>query len=470
MKVTLLFTQTGMDNINFGSQKFRDKNIGVIPPVSLLNVAAILESVGVEVSIIDVDAEALSYPQILERISQFSPDLIGFTISTYNFQEVLTWIKKIKEDTQTPIIIGGPHVSIYPVECMSHKEIDYAIIGEAELPLPEFVKAFQNGKNFDGIQSLAYRVKGELRIDKTLRTVDDINSIPLYARHLIKNERYSNILTRRKNFTAMLSSRGCPYLCTFCDQKNPPYRYRSPESFVSEIKENYEKHNIREFDIYDSTFTANRKRVIEICKLIVEQGLDVGWTIRSRVDSVNEKVIHALKEAGCHTIFYGIESSNPEILKLMEKRIEIDRIRYIVGYTKDAGIDTLGFFMFGYPGETRETVEDSIKFSLELPLDYAQYSILGPMPKTEIYSYYRERGMEDFWAENTLDPDNNKLLELKDVSLSRDEIQEYVDIANRKFYGRPKNIIHKLKNVRSFDNFMRLSSGGISVVKNWIGI
>jgi radical SAM superfamily enzyme YgiQ (UPF0313 family) len=301
MKVSLLFTETGLENINYKSMKFRDKNLGIIPPVSLLNVAAIFESVGVEVQIIDVDAENLNYSQVVASLAQFSPDLIGFTLSTYNFKDVLDWIVKIKEDTQTPIIIGGPHVSIYPAECMSHKEIDYAIVGEAELPLPEFVKAFQNGKNFEGIKSVGYKKNGEVFVDETLQTAEDIDSIPLYARHLIKNENYSNILTRRKNFTAMLSSRGCPYLCTFCDQKNPPYRYRSPQSFVDEIRENWEKHGIQEFDIYDSTFTANRKRVIEICELIVKEGLDVSWTIRSRVDSVSEKVLRHMKEAGCHT-------------------------------------------------------------------------------------------------------------------------------------------------------------------------
>ena len=470
MKVSLLFTQTGMDNANFGVQKFRDQNIGIIPPVSLLNVASILEKIDVEVSIIDVDAENLSYPKVLRRISEFSPDLIGFSISTYNFQEVLGWIKRVKEDTHTPIIAGGPHVTIYSEEVMSHKFIDYGIIGEAELPLPEFIKAFRKDKNFKGIKSVAYRENGELFIDKTRQFIDDIEGIT-YARHLIANERYSNILTRRRNFTAMLSARGCPYRCTFCDLKNPPYRHRSAANFVNEIRENLETHNIREFDIYDSTFTANRKRVLEICALIVEQGLDVGWTIRSRVDSVNEEMIHALKNAGCHTIFYGVESSNPEILKVMKKNIEISRIKHIVNYTKNVvGIDTLGYFLFGYPGETKKTIEETIEFALELPLDYAQFGVLIPFPETEIYDYYLERGMGDFWKENTLNPDNDRVIELVDVTLSRAEMDEYCIIANRKFYSRPKNILHKLKNVRSLDNFMRLSRGGVSVFRNLVGI
>jgi radical SAM superfamily enzyme YgiQ (UPF0313 family) len=146
------------------------------------------------------------------------------------------------------------------------------------------------------------------------------------------------------------------------------------------------------------------------------------------------------------------------------------KVRHIVNYTKEVGIDTLGYFMLGYPGETTETIEDTINFSLELPLDYAQFSVLVPLPKTEIYEYYRERGMGDFWRENTLNPSNDKLLELMDCSLTRKEVVEYASIANRRFYARPKNIIHKLKNVRSLENFMRLSRGGISVVRDWVGV
>jgi len=465
MRVSLIFTKNEL-NANFDFGKFRDDHVGFIPPLSTLTVAGILEREGVEVQIIDVNAERLSYSQALEKVSEFSPDFLGFSLSTYSFRVLLQWIRKFKEDTQLPVVVGGPHVHLYPEETMTHPEIDYCIVGEAEIPLPQFLKAFQNGKNFEGIKSVGYRKDGKVYIDNTRQTVDDLDALPLPSRHLIDNELYSNILTRKKNFTAMLSSRGCPYLCTFCDQKIPPYRARTPEGFVSEIKHNLIHHNIREFDIYDSTFTANRKRVIEISEEIKKNNLDVGFTIRSRVDSVNEKVLDSLKEAGCHTIFYGIESSDPDILKLMKKDITLDRIRHIIHYTKSIGIDALGYFFFGYPGETRKSLEKTIDFALELPLDYAQFAVLIPFPETEIYDYYLERGMPDFWSWNTLHPDKEEKVDLIETELNREEMEKYVEIANRKFYMRPRIIFHQMSKVRSLENATRLSKGAYSLFKS----
>ncbi|MBU2103022.1 MAG: B12-binding domain-containing radical SAM protein, partial [Candidatus Omnitrophica bacterium] len=346
-------------------------------------------------------------------------------------------------------------------------EIDYLIIGEAEIPLPEFIRAFQEkDKKFNGIKSIGYRQDGRVFIDKTRQFVKDIDSIPLPARHLIKNELYANILTRKKNFTAMLSSRGCPYQCAFCDQKIPLYRVRSARNFVDEIKYNYERFGIREFDIYDSTFTANRKRVIDICDLIKEEKIDISWTIRSRIDSVNESVLDALKSSGCHTIMYGIESSDPKILERMRKGISTDLVRKIVSYTKKIGMDTLGFFMFGFPGETKETIEKTIQFSLELPLDYVQYSVLVPFADTEIYEYYMDHGLGDYWSRYTLDPAQEHKIELIEIGLSRNEIAKYVSMAYRKFYFRPRIILRRAMNIRSASELKRLSRGACGLLKN----
>ncbi|MCM8775861.1 MAG: B12-binding domain-containing radical SAM protein [Candidatus Omnitrophica bacterium] len=465
MKVSLIFTPNVL-NPNFSELSFRDDSIGFIPPLSLLSVASILEKEGVRVQIVDMDAEKLSYRDTLDRLAGFSPDLLGFTLSTYSFHPILKWIKKFKEDTSLPIIVGGAHAALYPVETLSHPEIDYLIVGEAEIPLPQFIRAFADNRKLDAIKSVGYRENGRVIVDRTRQFVPDIDSIPYPARHLIRNELYTNILSRRKNFTAMLSTRGCPYRCTFCDQKTPVYRTRSASSFVQEIKYNYEHFNIREFDIYDSTFTANRLRVIQVCELIQAEGLDVSWTIRSRVDSVNEEMLGALKAAGCHTVMYGVESSNPEILKRMKKNIAPDKVRHILRYTSELGINTLGFFMFGYPGETRQTIEDTIRFSLELPLDYVQYTILLPFPDTEIYEYYMQNGLGDFWARYTLDPTAEQIIELIGTDVRRAEVSEYVSRAYRQFYFRPRIIWKRAWGLRSARELKRLSKGAYGILKN----
>ena len=467
MKVSLIFTTNEL-NPNFSDLSFRDESIGYIPPLSLLYVAAILEKAGVEVQLIDMDAECLSYNQALQEVNHFSPDLLGFTLSTYSFHPILKWIKQFKSDTGIPVIVGGAHVALYPKETMTHKDIDYLIIGEAEIPLPQFIHALRDGKSLEGIKSIGFRKNGEVCIDQTRQSIGNIDDIPYPARHLIKNELYKNILTKRKNFTAMLSTRGCPYRCTFCDQKTPKFRMRSAESFFQEIEYAYEHFQIREFDIYDSTFTANKKRVHKICELISQSGLDVGWTIRSRVDSVDEDLLKALKGAGCHAIMYGVESADRGILKRMNKDISPERITRIISFTKKIGIEMLGFFMFGFPGETHETIKKTIQFSLDLPLDYAQYTVLLPFPDTEIYEYYRKHGMGDYWSEYTLDPENEKIVELVGTEITRKEASNYLSVAYRKFYFRPRIIIRRALELRSLEEFLRLSRGAYGILKGFL--
>ena len=281
MKISLIFTPSEL-NRNFSECRNRDKHMGHIPPSSLLSVAAVLEKEGVEVQLIDMVAEGLSYEDTLRRIKEFSPVMLGFTLATYGFHSVMDWIKKFKKDTQLPILAGGAHAIIYPDETMTHPDIDYLILGEADYPLPKFINCFKNGLNFDGMKSFGYRKNGQVIIDKAIENIKDIDNVPFPSLHLIKNELYGSILSQRKNYTALMSSRGCPYRCTFCDQKKIPYRMRSPKSFVEEVKRNYTQFGIKDFDVWDSTFTANKKRVMEICELLEKEKMNINWYIRAR--------------------------------------------------------------------------------------------------------------------------------------------------------------------------------------------
>jgi anaerobic magnesium-protoporphyrin IX monomethyl ester cyclase len=215
-----------------------------------------------------------------------------------------------------------------------------------------------------------------------------------------------------------------------------------------------------------TTFTVDRKRVIEICDEIRRRKLDVGFTVRSRVDVMDTTMIDSLKSAGCHTILYGIESSNPDILKMMNKGISPELVVETVRYTKKSGIDTLGFFLFGFPGETRETIKDTVRFALALPLDYALFSILLPMPDTEVYRYYQERGLGDFWAEYTLDESKPGMIEFVDTEVSRAETEAYALAAYKRFYFRPRIVWNRLRKLRSFGEFRRMLGGAVGILTN----
>ncbi len=463
MKLTLIFVPPRINN-NFEATRFRDQNIGYIPPLNLVLVASLFRKEHCEVQVIDVDAERLNLNEVVDKIEEFGSTMIGFSLSTYNFDSMIAWIREIRKKVSLPILAGGPQLAIYPAETMSHQEIDYGIIGEAENVIPKFVQFCNDQCDSSDVPSLAYRESGQVVINERCEPVENLDDIPFPSRDLLNNQLYSNVLTRKKNFTALLSSRGCPYRCTFCDQKETKYRYRSAGNVFNEIKINFEKYGVREFDVYDSTFTANKKRVKELCKMLIKHKMPINWTIRSRVDSVDNEMLKLLKQAGCHTIFYGIESSDPEILKMMKKSISVSRIKETIDETKKLGISTLGYFLFGYPGETRATAEATLEFSLELNLDYAQYSVLVPMPRTEIYEFYLKHTGIDYWAEFTKNPDTPITIPLINSELTKEELDEYALRAYKKFYLRPRIIINKLKNLQNFDNISRLVRGSIELL------
>lgn len=465
MKICLIFTPNLL-NPNFRELAFRDDNIGFVPPLSLLTVAALLEKEHVTVELIDMEAEQLSFADVLERLKLFSPDMLGFTLTTTSFRPALAWIERFKTSTGLPVLVGGDHVRLYPHETMTHDAIDYCIVGEAELPLPEFIQTLRTGSSLEGIKSIGYKKNGSIFIDRTMRIINDIDSVPFPARHLIKNELYQNILANRKNFTAMMSARGCPFNCAFCNANHQKYRARTADNFVDEIEFNLLHHNIQYFDIYDSTFTTDKARVFAICAEIVRRKLDVSFSVRSRVDVVSREMIAALKNAGCHAIMYGIESSNQEILRRMNKGISPQQVMDTVSYTKQHDIEVLGFFMFGFPGETRQTMVETTRFALELPLDYAQFTTLLPFPETEIYSYYMEHGLEDYWSKYTINPSIDCLIELVGTGVTRQEVSEYVSLAYRKFYFRPRIVWNRLKKLNSLNELRNLCGGAIGILKS----
>lgn len=433
----------------------QEKNGGLIAPLSLLYVAAVVEESGHEVALIDVAADKLTINQVVEKIKAYSPDLLGFTMTTYMFHQTLSWIKEIKKRTHVPILIGGQHLGIYPKETMTHKEIDYAIMGEAEINLPNFLEALKKKKTLRNISGLAFRQKGKVIFNSHQNKFMDIDKIPFPARQLLDMSKYHTFLSRRKNFTPLITSRGCPFHCIFCDLKKDNWRMRSPQGVVDEIEECYRKFSVREIYFYDSSFTANKKRVLEICREIRNRKLDISWSVQTRVDCIDRETLRELSKSGCNRLMYGIESGDPKILKNLRKGISIDRIKKIVRWTKKYGMEATGFFIIGSPGETRKTAERTINFACQLPLDWAQFNVMTPFPATELYQMMMEDTGEDYWREFVLDPANEKPLPLVRTKMTLEEAQKLARRAYLEFYFRPGKIFYYLWKMRSFSDLYR---------------
>lgn len=454
MKVALIYPQFYPEE-HWSTIEAQERNLGLFPPLSLAYVASILEKYGHQVIIIDAVALKLSLPQVIEEIKQFNPDILGFTITTYLFHQTLSWVRRIKEEIDLPVIVGGVHVGIYPRETMFHREIDFAVIGDAELSLPQFMEALKKQNGFEKINGLCFRRNSDIVINDKTSKVNNLNDIPFPARHLLKNDEYYSIVSRNKNFTVMITSRGCPFKCIFCDQGQRKPLLRSASNVINEIEECYHKFNIREIDFFDPSFTIDKQRVIEICKQIRNRNLDVIWSLRTRIDTVDEELLEEMSESGCIRIMYGIESAVPSILKTLNKQVNIPRIKEIIRLTHKKGIEAFGFFIIGSPGETPQTIKETIRFAKESDLNHVQFTRLTAFPGTELYNRYLDKYKFDYWRQYVLDPSIKKTLPLVDTEISIQEANQFVRIAYLSFYLRPIRIIRIILKIRSFRQFRR---------------
>ncbi|MCB9745263.1 MAG: cobalamin B12-binding domain-containing protein [Alphaproteobacteria bacterium] len=459
VKVALVYPPYGPVKNEPGIKAVKE-NYGIFPSLSLLYVAGILEAAGAEVLFVDAHAEGLSLEETVARLRRFGPDFIGYTITTYLFFQTLDWIKAIKEHVEVPTIVGGVHLSIYPKETLSHEAIDYAVTGEAEYSLPNLLFALTHRHELADVKGIAFRrggpvaEGGEVIVTPAAGTCD-VDEAPYPARHLLDNTIYYSFISKYKNFSVFITSRGCPYKCIFCEQGSKAFRARSPANVVDELELCRYEYGIRELDFFDSSFTIRKDRVIAICDEIKRRGLnDIVWAARTRVDCINRDVLDAMRSAGCTRIYYGIESGNREILKVLKKSTSLDVIKRVVRDTRDAGIDTFGYFMVGNPYETPATIRQTIRLAVELDVDYAQFSKVTPMPATEMYTMLMEETGRDYWREFVLNP-HDDLVPRPRCKMTDAEIQRWTRLAYLRFYYRPEMIKRRLQAVESSDELAR---------------
>jgi anaerobic magnesium-protoporphyrin IX monomethyl ester cyclase len=453
-KVSLVYPPYGAIKNEPGIKAVKE-NYGVFPSLSLLYVAGCLEQHGVEVQFIDVNAENLTLEETVQRLQAFGPDYIGYTITTYLFYQTLSWVKAIKEKVGVPVIVGGVHMGMYPRESMTHPCLDYGVTGEAEMTLPYLLDALRNKGDLSGIKGLVYREGDEVVYTGNAPTLANISDAARPARHLQDNSLYYSFISKYKNFSCLMTSRGCPYRCIFCEQGGLKFRPRTPIDVVDEMEQGYRDHGIREYDFFDSAFTIQKERVIEICREIDKRGLDVIWAARTRVDCVSREMLDWMSKAGCVRIYYGLESGNREILRTLLKAADLEQAKRTVQETKEAGIDVFGYFMVGNPGETEHTVRQTIRYAIELDCDYAQFSKVTPMPGTALYDMYVKEYGEDYWRKYILDESYDSYIPRPGCDLSEEKIQELTQLAYVRFYYRPMFAAKAIGNMKSWHEVRR---------------
>lgn len=446
--------------------QFVDENIGCYPPLGLMYVASYaLRNSDHEINILDAQVEDRDIKEEIERIK---PDIIGIQATTFTYIDTLLTAKAAKEvSEEIHVCLGGPHVNIYPLETINLPHVDSLILGEGEATFTALLNALSKKSSLDEIPGLVFKNNGRVINTGPKPFITNLDTLPEPTRNLIPYKKYYSLLTKKSPVTTMISSRGCPYRCLFCDRPHlgKIFRARSPKNVVDEMEKCAEL-KIEEIFFYDDTFTVNGQRVVEICNEILKRDLKIDWDIRARVDTVNGYLLEKLKEAGCKRIHYGVESGNPQILKILRKDISLAKVKEVFKQTKKLGISTLAYFMLGSPTENADQIEQTINFSLELNPDYAHFSITTPFPGTDLYRMGLDKGIlkTDYWKEFAINPTKDFIPEIWEEKLSRDELIDFLKIAYKKFYSRPGYIIKELLRVKSIKELKRKAVAGLKVL------
>lgn len=434
--------------------KVVQRYFGLFPPLSLAWVCAIAERAGHDALLIDARTLRLSKEDVLDRLKAWKPDILGLMMTTYMFRETLEWVQFLKKNLRIPVIIGGYNLRVYPQESVSVDGLDFGCFNSAYDTVPGLLRELEGQRRFHDVPGLIYKDNGLIKMTPYGED-PKFDDYPNPARHLLPNDLYAEFTTERKNFTVMVTSKGCPNSCLFCEAGHTPYNPRSPETVLKEIQECYAQYNIREIDFFDYDFCIDRKRVEAICDEIIKSRMDVTWACRTRVDYVDESLLCRMKAAGCSRIYFGIESGIQEVLDRLNKGISLQQIRDSIEATKGAGIKALGFFLVGSPGETRETFNQTVKFAKSLKLDYVQFSKLTAKPLTPYWRQMVKDTGFDYWREYILGNVEERPLPRPWTSLTNEEIDCLTKKAYINYHCRTMFLLHHTLQVKSWSEFKR---------------
>lgn len=370
-----------------------------IPGFGILMLAAVAREHGYEVRIFDAKGSAETPDRVAAAIVDFRPEVVGFsatTISVTNADCIAQRVKAAAPDTIT--VVGGAHVSAVPERTLAaFAALDYGIIGEGEISFFEFLSCLRDGQDISECAGLAYRRGEEIIANRRAPYITELDSLPLPAWDLVPGFPHgfhpSLLSYRRSPVATLVTSRGCPFSCSFCDRSTSGKlgRYHSTESVLRHCRHLVDL-GVRHIIFYDDLFTVKRKRVVELCEGFIAAGFDFSWSCNSHPNLLDFDTLRLMTRAGCWQIAYGIESGSQKILEVVKREVKLPRMRETLRMTRAAGIRTKGYLMIGHPTETVETLEETAEFLRVAELDLCQVTKFTPYPGTPAYPTVRQHG------------------------------------------------------------------------------
>ena len=414
-------------------------------PLGLLYIAAALRQAGFGLlAVLDARMERLGHKKVSARIRAFAPDIVGITAMSTEAPEAHNLARLAREAAHgCKVVVGGPYAITSPEEVLNDPNIDFAVMGEGEETVCELAAALESGGDLSAIQGLAYKKDGRPVINPRRAMIADLDAMPFPAWDLLDIERYFGLWARHSQnpFPAsdrimpLFTSRGCPYSCIYCHNIfGKKARLRSVENVMREIELLVEKYKVGELELTDDIFNIDLPRAKKICDEIIRRGIKVKLSFPNglRVDRMDAELVLKLKAAGTHLLAYAIEAGSPAVQKRIGKNLDLEKAREIIKLTAAQGIFIGGFFMLGFPGETKEEMLATAAFARDLPFHQANFFFVTPKPNTPLYEMAggKARGLEKAAHANYFRFSVNL------SAVSDEELQEIMDQAGTGFYDR----------------------------------
>lgn len=435
------------------------------PPLTLIQMAAIVKQDGHEAAVFDSNVQEVEFDKVTDLVEGYDVLVLNTSFPTIDTDLEVARMVKAKLPDVVILSFGVFYTLIRDESLPEDKSVDYALVGEPDMTLKELVQALAKGGDPEEIRKipglLYYDKNGEKVFTGERELIDDLDSLPLPDRSLIHNERHV-LPNNGQPFTLVNTSRGCPFPCTFCIVKayyGQRVRRHSTKYMLDEIEHCQEKYGLKYFLLWEEAFTLDRNIVIEFCNGLKERGLKVNWAVTTRADTVDTEILELMKETGCFLVGMGIESAHQHILDRAKKKEKIEDIVRGVKLARKVGLPVMGHFIFGLPGETKETAEATIKFAKKIGLTYLQSYCAVPYPGTEFGEEAAREGWVTTKEWSRYNFGGESIVTMP--GLTPEDITYFRRKAFRKFYFRPGKILsemRKLSNWRAFKqalNFLR---------------
>lgn len=457
MKIALVIPPVDL-SLSFGGLKdFSNPQ----PSIGLAYIAAVLRQNGHDVIIIDAYVQYSILEDIIAEIHDFSADIVGISVLTPSADIAYRLSKDIRESApQIKIVMGNMHASLYADEILAKGFADYIVHREGEYVMLELANTLASGQSVGLVKGISYLAPdGHVTHNPLQSHIANLDSLPLPAWDLFPLDKYNTDprteIKKGEVEMQILATRGCPNQCTFCSSRTErslgrKYRMRDPEFIVDEMLFMNEKYGSQVFVFMDLAFPLVKKHAVALCEELIRRDVNkkFKWTSECRVKPLDEDLLPLMKKAGCERLCYGIESGNNDILNILRKNFTTDDVRRAVRLAHDAGLEVDGMFMIGLPGETEETIKQTIDFAVELNVRYAIFNIFVPYPGCDLFDTLSASDEINFthWAEFTSYPSyaGGKPVYVP-KGLSHETLMKLQKYAMKKFYLRPAFIFQELK-------------------------